>query len=61
MTRTKSFPMSVCLNAILQICGTARPIKAIGPTKAVADALSIADETNISQRVFLTLIPIVCA
>lgn len=45
----------------LQICGTAKPINAIGPVKAVADAVKIADENNINKRIFFILIPTDCA
>lgn len=48
-------------NNVLQICGTANPIKLIGPAKAVADAVNNAVEIKIVKRNFLILIPNDCA
>ena len=48
-------------NNVLQICGTANPIKLIGPANAVADAVNKAVEIKIVKRIFLILIPNDCA
>lgn len=56
-TSVYNLPTDVCLKAIRQICGIARPMNAIGPTNAVADAVRIAEETKISHLIFLTLMP----
>ena len=48
-------------NNVLQICGTANPIKLIGPANAVADAVNKAVEIKIVKRNFLILIPNDCA
>lgn len=61
ITKTYNLITWVFLKTILQICGIARPIKAIGPTKAVAAAVRIAEEIKINQRTFLMLIPMLCA
>lgn len=61
MTNIYKGIISVRLNKIRQICGTANPMNAIGPTKAVAEAVKIAEEIRMNHLVFLMLIPIVCA
>ncbi len=49
--------MSPVFNKVLQICGTANPIKLIGPAKAVAEAVNKAVETRIINRNLLMFIP----
>lgn len=60
---TKMYKSRICvfLKTMRQMCGTANPINATGPTKAVAEAVKTAEEMRISHLVFLILIPIVCA
>lgn len=60
-TKTYNLETSVCLKRIRQICGIANPIKATGPTKAVAEAVKMAEAIKINHRVFLMLMPIVWA
>ena len=55
------FPCLLVRNNNLAICGTARPINAIGPTKAVAPPAKILVAKIIVNRVFLTDIPILAA
>src|SRR5690606_7063483 len=61
MTNIYKGMISVRLNKIRQICGTANPMNATGPTNAVAEAVKIAEEIKMNHLVFWILIPIVCA